>query len=63
VDAANAALHDNPDDPEALAIKGLLLRLQAAGAPDDDTRGRLLRDADDMRARALAAQKKRRAGL
>jgi hypothetical protein len=61
--SADAALRDNPQDSEALSVKGLLLRLQAAGEPDEARRVTLLAEADALGTRAIRVQKDRVAGL
>lgn len=61
--SADAALRTNPHDSEALTVKGLLLRLQAAEEPDEARRARLLVAADALRERAIRVQRDRLAGL
>jgi hypothetical protein len=63
LDAADAALHHDPEDAEALTVKGLLLRLRAAPEPDASRREALLQEADSLRERAIRAQKRRTAGI
>lgn len=61
--AVDARLRDAPEDAEALAVKGLLLRLLAGLEEDSPTRSGLLEEADAIRERAILARKKRLAGL
>jgi hypothetical protein len=61
--SADAALRTNPQDSEALTVKGMLLRLQAAGELDEARRSSLLAEADALRERAIRVQKDRLAGL
>jgi hypothetical protein len=63
LDAADAILHANPHEPEALIVKGLLLRLRAAAEPDPLRRDALVREAEALAERAMAEQKKKLAGI
>jgi hypothetical protein len=55
VQAADETLASDPGDVDALACKMLLLRLQAASAPDGPDRAALARVVDGLRATIRAA--------
>jgi hypothetical protein len=60
---ADTRLQDAPDDAEALALKGLLLRLLAGLEPDAGARAHHLAEADRLRERSIGARRRRLAGL
>lgn len=60
---ADARLQEAPEDPETLAVKGLLLRLWAEVEPDRELAPAFLAEADALRDRATRARKRRLAGL
>jgi tetratricopeptide (TPR) repeat protein len=53
------ALSLNPDYMEAMTYKNILLRMQANTEKDKATQDRLLKEADQLRARAMELQKKK----
>jgi hypothetical protein len=61
--AVEARLKDTPDDAQALAVKGLLLRVLARLETDATMRSLLLHEADAAREGAIRARKKHLAGL
>ena len=63
VDAENKALSLNPNYAEAMTYKNILLRLQANETTDRKEQERLIKEADELRNRALELTKKKTAGL
>ena len=59
--AVDAAIQLKPDYPEALTYKGLLLRQEALLIKDPNRQQQLVKEADEIRNRALEIQKKQRA--
>ena len=59
LEAEDRALHVNPDYVEALVYKNIILRTQALGEADPSVREALIRDADDLRNRAMRLQSRR----
>jgi tetratricopeptide (TPR) repeat protein len=62
VDAENKALSLNPNYAEAMTYKNILLRLQANETTDRKEQERLIREADQLRQRAIELGKKKTAG-
>ena len=62
VDAENKALSLNPNYAEALTYKNILLRLQANETTDRAKQEQLIREADQLRNRAIELNKKKTAG-
>lgn len=62
VDAENKALSLNPNYAEAMTYKNILLRLQANETTDRAKQEELIREADELRARAMELTKKKAAG-
>ena len=63
VDAENKALGLNPNYAEALTYKNILLRLQANETTDREKQAALIREADQLRAKALELNKKKASGV
>ena len=63
VDAENKALSLNPNYAEAMTYKNILLRLQANETTDRKEQERLIKEADELRNRALELTKKKTSGL
>jgi hypothetical protein len=63
LEASDTALAIEPDDADALTCKTLLLRLQAALEQDRATQTALLAEAQKLRTKASALQKRNTAGL
>jgi tetratricopeptide (TPR) repeat protein len=63
VDAENKALDLNPNYAEAMTYKNILLRLQANETTDRKEQERLIREADQLRSRAMELNKKKASGL
>ncbi|HUF24809.1 MAG TPA: tetratricopeptide repeat protein [Vicinamibacterales bacterium] len=62
IEAENKALALNPDYFEALTYKNILLRLKANGETDRAKQAALIREADQIRDKAIAIQKQKGAG-
>jgi tetratricopeptide (TPR) repeat protein len=63
VDAENKALGLNPNYAEALTYKNILLRLQANETSDRKEQERLIKEADQLRNRAMELNKKKLSGV
>jgi hypothetical protein len=63
IEASDQALELDADRGDALACKSLLLRMQANGEPDLETRRQLLDQADSLHTRAQELAKKKTSGL
>lgn len=63
VDAEDKALSLNPNYAEAMTYKNILLRLQANETTDRKEQERLLKEADELRSRAMELTKKKASGL
>jgi tetratricopeptide (TPR) repeat protein len=63
IDAENKALSLNPNYAEAMTYKNILLRLQANETTDRAEQQRLIREADELRNRAIELGKKKASGL
>src|SRR5687767_6563052 len=63
VDAENKALGLNPNYAEALTYKNILLRLQANETTDREKQAALIREADQLRSRAMELNKKKASGV
>ncbi len=63
VDAENKALSLNPNYAEAMTYKNILLRLQANETTDRKEQERLIKEADQLRSRAMELNKKKASGL
>jgi len=63
VDAEDKALSLNPNYAEAMTYKNILLRLQANETTDRKEQERLIREADQLRNRAIELGKKKASGL
>ena len=63
VDAENKALSLNPNYAEALTYKNILLRLQANETTDREKQAALIREADQLRNRAMELNKKKASGV
>lgn len=63
VDAENKALSLNPNYAEAMTYKNILLRLQANETTDRKEQERLIREADELRNKAIELGKKKASGL
>lgn len=63
VDAENKALSLNPNYAEALTYKNILLRLQANETTDREKQAALIREADQLRSRAMELNKKKASGV
>ncbi|MCA1561778.1 MAG: hypothetical protein LC753_06125 [Acidobacteria bacterium] len=63
VQAADRALTAQPDDPQAILYKSLLLRMLAGVESEPAAQTRLVHEADSLHARAALLNKKKTAGL
>jgi tetratricopeptide (TPR) repeat protein len=63
VDALDKALSLNPNYAEAMTYKNILLRLQANETTDRERQQQLIREADQLRNRAIELNKKKASGL
>lgn len=63
IEADNKALALNPGYVEAMVYKNILLRLQANVETDRNKQQQLLKEADELRNKAMDLQKKKSAGL
>jgi tetratricopeptide (TPR) repeat protein len=63
VDAENKALSLNPNYAEAMTYKNILLRLQANETTDRKEQERLIKEADELRNRAMELNKKKASGV
>ena len=63
VDAENKALGLNPNYAEAMTYKNILLRLQANEETDRAKQAELIREADQLRSRAMELNKKKASGV
>ena len=63
VDAEDKALSLNPNYAEAMTYKNILLRLQANETTDREKQAALIREADQLRAKALELNRKKAAGV
>jgi tetratricopeptide (TPR) repeat protein len=63
IDATNKAISLNPNYAEALTYKNILLRMAANETTDLAKRASLIREADELRGRALELTKKKAAGV
>jgi tetratricopeptide (TPR) repeat protein len=63
VDAENKALSLNPNYAEAMTYKNILLRLQANETTDREKQAALIREADQLRSKAMELNKKKASGV
>jgi tetratricopeptide (TPR) repeat protein len=63
IEFTDKALQLNPDYAEALTYKNILLRLQANETTDRARQAALIKEADELRNRAMEINKKRQAGV
>lgn len=63
VDAEDKALSLNPSYAEAMTYKNILLRLQANETTDRKEQERLIREADELRNKAIELNKKKASGI
>jgi tetratricopeptide (TPR) repeat protein len=62
IQAADKAISLNPNYAEALTYKNILLRMKANETTDRDQQQRLIKEADELRNRAMELNKKKAAG-
>ena len=63
IDAEDKALGLNPNYAEAMTYKNILLRLQANETTDREKQAALIREADQLRSRAMELNKKKASGV
>jgi tetratricopeptide (TPR) repeat protein len=63
VDAEDKALNLNPNYAEAMTYKNILLRLQANETTDREKQAQLIKEADQLRSRAMELNKKKASGV